>query len=46
MLFLKVQCARTHRVQLPFKHYKCDKTHKDCYGQETDVGQHVSRQIT
>lgn len=36
----------THRVQFPFKHYECDKTNKDCNGEESDVGQHPSRQIS
>lgn len=36
----------THRVQLAFKHYERNKTHKDCYGKETDISQHLTRQIT
>lgn len=35
----------THRVQFPFKHYECDKAHKNSYGKETNVGQQFSREI-
>lgn len=38
--------SSTHRVQLPFEHDECDKANKDCNGEESDVGQHLSRQIT
>ena len=36
----------SHRVQFPFENYKSNKSHKNCYGQQTDVGQHLSCQIT
>lgn len=36
----------THRVQFSFENNECDKTNKDCNGEESDVGQHLSRQLT